>query len=601
MKEFYENNKEKINIILIVLAIILVVYLAWTLVLSKKIIFNKQVESVGQAGEKYFGNYANKLPTKEEDVTTVSVRELMEKSFILSSDLYIPKTKTSCDLDNSWVKAKMKNGKIEYYTYLKCGNYENDTDHEGPTIVLNGEKKVILDVGEVYKEAGIKSIKDNVDGNIDTSKIVIRNNDIDSSAPNTYEITYIAYDSLKNKAEVKREVQVVKKLETVIKERTNNINYYSGMHVDNFVQFSGMLWQIVGINSDDTIKLVSANPVANVVYGKEDNYEKTNIYKWLNDYFYNHLNSKKYVVKSKWCVGKVESSSDTGCNTSVDANVGLITLNEESKMRTDVVSYYNTNGMSTVFLANKKNNGESWVSFGGSIETMSTTTLAQVKPAINIKKDLYIKGGTGTEEDPYLLNDMEFGKSNSKLNERVSGEYVSYSNYLFRIIETDKKGTTMIMVSNITNNGEIINVEYQQNDSNYKYDNSKKGNIGYKIDKEVKNYLVDDKKILENEWTIDEFDANKTFDKFKTTKFTSKFSIPKTYDMFSGQSTEIKSWLIDTSKQEGNILMTGPGGKAFDMAEATYPDNGVRLVIKLNKQAMINDGNGMMNNPYSVK
>ena len=44
------------------------------------------------------------------------------------------------------------------------------------------------------EEAGIKSIKDNVDGNIDTSKIVIRNNDIDSSAPNTYEITYIAYD-----------------------------------------------------------------------------------------------------------------------------------------------------------------------------------------------------------------------------------------------------------------------------------------------------------------------------------------------------------------------------------------------------------------------
>lgn len=602
MKEFYSRNKRVLNIIFIVLGILLIFYLVWTFYISKIIQFNKQVENLKEAGQKYFEMYTNKIPSNENGVSTVSAKELYEKQFVESKDLYIPKTSRSCDLDNSWVKARREDGKIQYYTYLKCGNYENDVDHEGPEITLNGEKEVTLDINEAYEEAGVKSVVDKEDGELDVKDVTISDNEIDSSSVGTYEIRYTAYDSLRNRTTVKRTVKVVRKLDGIIKEDTNNQNYYSGADVNNYVQFSGMLWRIVGINEDGTIKLITNDSVSNVTYGNQGDYDKTNIYKWLNDYFYDHLQSKDYIVKNDWCVGDVSSATDDGCKDTKNANVGLLTLYEYQRATQDSSNYLASVAMGSYWLANKQNDENSWVVRDSVTETFKTTDITTTRPVINIDKNVYAEKGDGSSGNPYFLGDYTTGNSNSKLNDRLVGERVEYSGYNWIIMDTDKNGTTLIMTDSILDRTEEpLEISYDDGDKKHQYNIEEKGNIGYQIEREVKDYLVDDDKIIENEWAVVEFDSSKTYDDFEKTSFKSKYSIPKSYDMFSA-TVSTRSWLIDYSKTEDNIVFVGPGGRAFDMnIDEGFENNAVRLVIKLDNSAVISSGEGTDVSPYSIK
>lgn len=596
MKEFYENNKKVLNRIFIILGIIIVLYLVWVLFISKNIIFNKQVKNIEEAGSKYFSTYSTKLPTKDNDVVTVSAKELLEKKFASSSDLYIPKTKKSCDLDNSWVKARRENGKIVYYTYLKCGSYENSTDHTGPVITLNDGTEVSIDVGSTYSEAGVKSVVDDNDGKMDTSKVTIKKVDIDTSKVGTYTISYIAYDSLYNKSEVKRTVKVVRKLEGIIKEDTNNKNYYVGSSVNNYVLFSGIMWRIVGLNDDGTVKLVTAKSISNLTYGKEKSYKKSNIYKWLNDYFYDHIENNDYIVNSKWCISNVSSSSETGCNKTQKAKVGLLTLNEVERTKEDDSTYLASGYMSSEWLLNRKSNDKAYVLYGSSIEEVDAEEISTVSPVVNIKKDLTVSSGEGSIYSPYVIGDYKTGKSNSKLNDRIIGEYVYYSGHNFRIMEKNKDNTVLIMVDTTDDT-----MSYDEDTKEYKYNIDTKGNLGYNVEKSASKYLVKDDRVVKREWTNSEFDKTAIYNKTDTYTFKSKYAMPRTYEMFSAQTTA-KAWLMDYSKTKGNIVFTGPGGLGFDLdTDEGYTDNAVRFVIELNDSTKISSGNGLEDDPYTIK
>ncbi len=60
---------------------------------------------------------------------------------------------------------------------------------------------------------------------------------------------------------------------------------------------------------------------------------------------------------------------------------------------------------------------------------------AGVRPTINLKSSVSLVGGTGTKEDPYLIKgDLEKPSVTALLNTRISGEYVTFNNELYRIV-----------------------------------------------------------------------------------------------------------------------------------------------------------------------
>ena len=71
-----------------------------------------------------------------------------------------------------------------------------------------------------------------------------------------------------------------------------------------------------------------------------------------------------------------------------------------------------------------------------------------IRPSINLKPEIKIVSGSGTEEDPYrLMGDNDNNLSGTLLNKRYSGEYISFGtgeNNLYRIVSHETEGLTKI-------------------------------------------------------------------------------------------------------------------------------------------------------------
>ena len=247
------DKKKIIKIISLIAVVVVILLLVWFLYFYPRKVFKDNEKLLEEAGVRYYEINKARLPKDEGRVISVSLNTLVKQKYL--DGLYEAYGDKLCDLNESNVKAVNKEGGYVYYTYLKCGNYESDVDHEGPVITLNGSSDMTISRGDTYEEPGIKSVVDNIDGNIDASKVTIRG-DVDTSTVGTYEVTYTISDTLENKTTVTRKVNVLQSLSSTVKENTLN-GYYVGDVNNNYIYFNNMLFRIVRVNDDDSVVIVS--------------------------------------------------------------------------------------------------------------------------------------------------------------------------------------------------------------------------------------------------------------------------------------------------------------------------------------------------------
>ena len=176
------DNFIRLSLILVLSA--LLIFIVWQFMIKPTIDFKHNEKLVEEAARRYYEFNYSQLPTGER-VATLKIQQLYDKGF-LTEDLYIPNSTKPCDSQNSWVKVRKENGEYKYYTYLKCGLQESNVDHKGPVIELNGEKEMTIGLGEEYNEPGVKSVKDDKDGNIDIKKVVIKDSSLNTNEVGEY-------------------------------------------------------------------------------------------------------------------------------------------------------------------------------------------------------------------------------------------------------------------------------------------------------------------------------------------------------------------------------------------------------------------------------
>ena len=106
-------------------------------------------------------------------------------------------------------------------------------------------------------------------------------------------------------------------------------SYYKG-NSNNYVLFSGMLWRVVKVNEDGTVKIILNEPVSNLRINYTT-YKDSNVDTWLNEVFYKALhNPDDYLVKSDYCVGTINSINDENgyCDEKITSKIGLLDVNE---------------------------------------------------------------------------------------------------------------------------------------------------------------------------------------------------------------------------------------------------------------------------------
>lgn len=225
--------------------------------------------------------------------------------------------------------------------------------------------------------------------------------------------------------------------------------YFRGAISNNYVSFADLLWRIVKINGDGSIKLILNDYIEEMgnFYNLDSEksleekltFSKTNIYTTLEQFFQSNLvGYEKYLVSSKYClddsVGAVEGENTyylgysrllTDYNQTYsclgkvyNSRIGLLTADEAvyagANKNSENASYY-------LYVPNKE---QSWwtmtpassnadnvtyfeMSEKGKLENISTGNYYRgIRPVINLAKRTFAEG-EGTLENPYILTDLQ--------------------------------------------------------------------------------------------------------------------------------------------------------------------------------------------------
>lgn len=595
------------------LFLIFVGILSWHFFFSRYYQFQKQENMFLEGTKSYYDTYSRYLPRKGE-TREVTLQDLYDAGKV--DTLYVPGSKKLCDPD-SWVRVyQNEDGDYEYFVNLECDYFKSKIDRKGPEIELSGDKNIIVDYGVEYKDPGVKSVRDDTDGKMDIKKVTVDTSKVNTNRPGLYKVTYTAYDKILNETKIVRNVQVVDKLYSFVTRNTDETNYYRGSEIDNYVQFSGMLWRIVNVNADNSVKLVLANVSSNVIFGTQDKFVDSNVYHWLKDYFYPHLkNSEKYIVQNaSWCsnhaIYDIESLPQECNNETFSSPIGLLNVKDLVMSSKDLVDSYLV-GKQYYWLLDRVNSDNIDIVYSSGIDgfmSWNGRSYSAVRPVINLTTDTYIMSGSGTIDKPYKLNDYEYAKENEQIKDRYDGEYFSYSGYLFRKIDTDKDGNVkMIMANNMKNSEtqEQYTLGYKDSVAEWRFDPKVVGNVGHTLNEELILYL-NDKSVVQHEFEVPEIDPDQYFDQWTKTRVKSMLALPTSYDLFSAynilsDSLDFNFLLLDYSPTNEVTFVNTGNSMAFTMDQEILGDNTVKVVLYLKGNLKIASGRGLYDNPYYIK
>lgn len=601
-------DKKKIAFnIKFIISLIIVGLFVWYLVISPMMKFHDNEKQMINAAKRYFEINSNELPTGKR-IKTLSLSTLYSKSY-LENDFYVPYTSNVCDQTDSWIKVRKNNsGEYEYLVYLDCGVLQSSIDHTGPEIKLNGSEEVTIGLGSKYKEEGVKSVVDNTDGKLDVKDVVIKGN-VDTSKVGTYEVEYIAFDSLKNRTSVTRKVNVINNLNSVVKKALNGAKNFTGNPTNNYVRLSNMLYRVYGLDSNNNIILVAAEDVSNV------NYTKLN--EWLNKYYYNHLNdfTKKLIVKSKYCNMKItDTTTDTTeCSGYTDkVNIFVPSVVDVNKAAAGSENFMKTYTMSWV--GNSGDDGKAYVTreiffgedFGKSFLSYENDLNFGVRPMFTIKGNISVVSGDGTIDNPYSFGDSTPISGGEELNKASTGEYVEISGDLYRVIDVEN-GYTKVISENaiVEENDQSVNIVPLIPLSSYTYNPSKYGSVGYSINNKASRY-IDTSYFVTHNISVPIYKKDIVYGtEIKTEKYKAKVFAPNMYEMFSAQvnlygHNSHSYWYLNTSKKEKYFAGVTDIGVPLNKNSDSL-SYGIRPCAYIKTKAIVTSGKGTREEPYIIK
>lgn len=577
--------KHKILIFLII--ILLLVYL---IVVKPYLDFKKMENMLLDSSKRYYEINNTKLPTGKK-IKKIYLKELYAKDFI-DNDFKEKINNKNCSLENSFVRVNRTSNDYNCEAYLECGVLKSKIDHSGPTIKLNGNKEITIYLNEKYNELGVSSINDDTDGVINVNKVEIDSSKVNTSKVGSYEVTYKIKDSYDNITIEKRIVKVIETLNHVVKSQTKNKNIYQGSQYNNYLQLDGILFRIVGINSDNTVKIVSEESLGAVNYSDVED--------WLNNYFYEKLSdsAKEYIVNtSKWCIDNVQDPNKyTKCSKYSKKNkVGLLSILDinNSKDNNDI-SYINSNTL----VSNLKNSKKSYSYVSGNYQDIDISDNVVITPVLNIVEDATIVAGSGTSTNPYRLKGNNgYLKPGDKISDARAGEYILYSGYRWRVIGKESDGTTKVIMDNIVNkNGEEYFAGFSDSNT-INFNPSKENTIGYVLANDISSYLGT-KLFVNKKGNYPKYSKNIGYKaENKTNEYKLKINLPSMYDLFS---TSIKNeyWYKEYSGDlycymyyQGYVVC-----KQFDSNDIS----GIRAVAYFDEDVTIVSGKGTSTEQYSV-
>ena len=257
--------------------------------------------------------------------------------------------------------------------------------------------------------------------------------------------------------------------------------FITGKDPNNYIWYSGKLWRAVSVNNEaKTTKLVTQWNISAIPYSSGSTaFEGSHMEEWLNDttvdgFLGNLRNYENFIVTdSVWdatmdanSLGSITRPNGT---TTVTAPVGLLNMYEYQSSKNGGTEGYLNNGLYWWTLTPASSSEVRYVSYNGIVINNSPSYFSSgVRPSINLKPEIKIVSGSGTEKDPYrLMGDDDSNLEGTKLNTRYSGEYIRFGNdenNLYRIVSHENGlGTKIVSAEPLKSSRKFITMNFGSN------------------------------------------------------------------------------------------------------------------------------------------
>lgn len=385
----------------------------------------------------------------------------------------------------------------------------------------------------------------------------------------------------------------------LIFDEEKNEYRYLGEVDDNYLEYSGIVYRIIGIDKDKNIKVISDKSVTMMYSGLEKGYDKSYVNKWLNYdkdvsgsgvYENNIKESVNYLSSTYYCEDIIDDIKNITCDKNT-TNYKITLLSLYDYYKAGGKSSFLNNGETFYLGTLNKDNHNYYITSDGevSINEISTRTYA-VRPVITIISSSVLLSGKGTKDDPYKILEIK----PSTLEDTTINTYVSFSNQVFKVIDNSTDATKVALNGVIKEND--IDVVKSFGGKNNKYSNSK-NTVGYYLNN---TYLktLDSKNIIKSNWYIGALSLdNLDYSNEKNTKVNLSVGMLSLGDMFVGDINNVltlsrgieSDQIINVINKEGNFY--------GDFITSKY---NVRPALYLNNELKITGGNGTFDAPYEL-
>lgn len=267
---------------------------------------------------------------------------------------------------------------------------------------------------------------------------------------------------------------------------------YKGEKVNNYIKYSGLLWRIIKTNSDGSIDIVLSESINSLVYSKNnDSYINSDINKYLNNYFIKYLN-KDMLTKTTVCTDDVDNLTDFSCNKKdINKYVRLLSVNEFLNSKAESTTYI-ANKDTVLWLNTNSKNG-AWQVNGLNLSIADKNRALSIKPVVTLKPGVALLKGTGSIEEPYMIE-----KDSSDVH---VGEYVKLGDDLYVVYNTSSKYLDLAL-----NN--VLPATYRFDVNSTNYDINSKYSLAYYLNMVYYNKLSYKDKLVSKKWDAGVFETS---------------------------------------------------------------------------------------------
>ena len=407
--------------------------------------------------------------------------------------------------------------------------------------------------------------------------------------------------------------------------------FITGEDPDNYIWYSGKLWRAVLVNNEEkTVKLVTQWNISSIAYDDDSSaFDGSYMEEWLNDttvdgFLGNLRDYENFIVTdAKWnatlnsaALGSITRPSDSG--TVVTEAVGLLNTYEYQMSYTGTTysNGYLNNGLYWWSITPLSTNQMWIIRSYGFATSFPTTPPEGIRPSINLKPEIKIVSGDGSENNPYRLEgDNDTSLEGIKLNTRYSGEYISFGtgeNNLYRIVSHETEGLTKITSAEPLKDSGTFKVMNYGNNTIFSSTNTIGTflNSDYLINYVGNSYnnLIEDKAT----WYLGTVGDGASY---KLAKYTdtnmsgyvtskeARIGLLRLGELMAGQFDKSEN---NTNYWSINSLGSGNFVRYIHSESGTgngypYATSGIKPSLNLKSNVIITSGNGTLQNPFEIE